>query len=564
MPTRPPQPTPPEQVDRGRDAYDRLDWKTAFDALSEADRRQPLDLDDLERLAIAAHMLGRDDDTVNISERAHGEARRGGHVPRAARAAFWIGMNLGDRGEWARASGWFARAQRELDEGGLDTVERGYLLLPTAFQQIHEGEPEAALETYGEVAGIGERFGDPDLVTLGRVGRGEALIELGETQRAMAQLDEAMVAVLANEVSPMIVGIVYCGVIEACQDVFDLRRAQEWTTALTEWCARQPDMVPYRGQCLLHRAQLMQLRGMWDDAEHEAHRARERLTLPRPDPSVGQAVYQQAELHRLRGAFAEADAAYRQASELGRSPEPGLAQLRLGQGQLEAAAAIIRRALGEARDRPTRARLLEPFVEIALAAGDVEAARDAAAELGSIAAALDSPLLKAMAGRGDGAVRLAEGDASGALSPLRRSHAAWMALDAPFEVARVRVLVALACRDLGDADTAALELDAARRTFRSLGAGPDLARVEALAAGSVQPPPGGLTPRETEVLRLVASGITNRAIATELVLSEKTVARHLSNIFTKLGISSRSAATAYAYEHNLVKARRAERSAGAP
>jgi ATP/maltotriose-dependent transcriptional regulator MalT len=305
------------------------------------------------------------------------------------------------------------------------------------------------------------------------------------------------------------------------------------------------------------------MRGRWGDAEQETHRARERLTLPRPDPAIGQAVYQQAELHRLRGAFAEADLAYRQASELGRSPEPGLAQLRLAQGQVEAAAAIIRRALGEARDRPTRASLLEPFVEIALAAGDVEAARDAASELGSIAAALDSPLLTAMAGRSDGAVRLAEGDAGGALGPFRRSHAAWLALDAPYEVARVRVLVARACQDLGDADTAALELDAARRTFRDLGAAPDLARVEEPAAVPVERPPGGLTVRETEVLRLVATGRTNRAIATELVLSEKTVARHLSNIFTKLGISSRSAATAYAYEHHLVEVR-AARSAAEP
>jgi hypothetical protein len=220
-----------------------------------------LELVDLERLAIAAYMLGRDDDNVAISERIHGEALRTRAVPLAAKAAFWIGMNLGDRGEWARAAGWFARAERELDDGGLDTVERGYLLMPTAFQQVHEGEADAALATYGDVAGIGQRFGDPDLVTLGRVGRGEALIALGETRRAMAELDEAMVAVLANEVSPMIVGIVYCGVIEACQEVFDVRRAQEWTTALTGWCARQPDMVPFRGQCLLHRAQLMQLRG---------------------------------------------------------------------------------------------------------------------------------------------------------------------------------------------------------------------------------------------------------------------------------------------------------------
>ena len=554
MPTRT---TRTEQVDRGRDAYERLDWKTAFEALSEADRRQPLELLDLARLATAAYMLGRDDDSVAISERAHGEALRAGEIPLAARAAFWIGMNLGDRGEWARAAGWFARAERELDESGLDTVERGYLLVPTAFQQVHDGDADAALATYADIAGIGQRFGDPDLVVLGRIGRGDALLALGETRRAMAELDEAMVAVLANEVSPMIVGIVYCGVIEACQEVFDVRRAQEWTTALTEWCARQPDLVPYRGQCLLRRAQLMQLRGQWGDAEREARLAHERLTVPRSDPAVGEVVYQQAELCRLRGAFDKAEAAYRQASELGRRPEPGLAQLRLAQGRVDAAAAMIRRALGEARDRPTRARLLEPYVEIAMAAGDLDAARDAAAELASLASSLEAPLLRAMADRTEGAIRLAEGSITDVLAPLRRSHAAWLALDAPYEAARVRVLIARACQDVGDAETAELELDAVRRTFRDLGAGPDLAAVEAMLGRPADRTrlPGGLTPRELEVLRLVASGKTNRAIATELVLSEKTVARHLSNIFTKLEISSRASATAYAYEHDLVSAR---------
>ena len=261
----------------------------------------------------------------------------------------------------------------------------------------------------------------------------------------MARFDEAMVAVLGSELSPWVVGIVYCSVIEACQATFDLRRAQEWTTAMTEWCAQQPDMVRFRGQCLLRRAQLMQLRGHWSDSEREMNLARERLTVPHPDPAVGEAVYQQAELHRLRGAFDKAEAGYRQASDFGRAPEPGLAQLRLAHGQVEAATAMIRRAIGEAQDRPTRARLLEPFIEIALAAGDVDAAREAAAELGSIAAALDAPLLRAVASRADGAVLLAEGDASASLVALRRSLAAWKALDAPFDAAKVRVLVARAC-----------------------------------------------------------------------------------------------------------------------
>jgi DNA-binding CsgD family transcriptional regulator len=310
-------------------------------------------------------------------------------------------------------------------------------------------------------------------------------------------------------------------------------------------------MVAYRGQCLLSRAQLMQLRGQWSNAEREAQLAGERLKVQRMDRDLGDAVYQQAEIHRLRGAFVEAEAAYRQASEHGRSPEPGLAQLRLAQGQVEAAGTMIRRALGEARDRRSRAWLLEASVEIALAAGDVVAGRDAVVELRSIASAFGAPILEAVAERADGAVLLAAGDAAAALGPLRQSLAAWKALDAPFEAARTRVLIAQACRDLGDDDTAALEVDHACRVFRDLGARPDLARAKALTDRVAAGTPGGLTPREVEVLRLVASGKTNRAIASDLVLSEKTVARHLSNIFTKLGISSRASATAYAYEHGL-------------
>jgi len=548
------QPTQIQQLDRGREAYDRLAWNAAFESLSEADRHEGLDLDDLEHLAITASMLGRDE-VLSITERVHREARRAGDVRRAVRAAFWLGMELGDRGEWSQAGGWFARAERELDEGKLDAVERGYLLLPAGFESVARGDPAAALATYGEVVAIGERFADLDLVTLGRVGRGEALIALGDARRGMTQLDEAMVAVIAGEVSPMIAGLVYCGVIDACQATFDLGRAQEWTAALSEWCDRQPDMVAYRGQCLLSRAQLMHLRGQWSDAEREAQLASERLTLQRMDRELGEVAYQQAEIHRLRGAFVEAETAYRQASEHGRSPEPGLAQLRLAQGQVDAAGAMIRRALSEAGDHRSRAWLLEASVEIALAARDVAAAREAVVELRSIASAFGAPFLEAVAERADGAVLLGTGDAAAALTPLRRSYAAWKALDAPFEAARVRVLISQACRTLDDRDTAALELEAACRTFRELGAAPDLARAEALASRASERLPGGLTPREVVVLRLVASGKTNRSIARELVLSEKTVARHMSNIFTKLGISSRASATAYAYENGLAAGR---------
>ena len=349
----------------------------------------------------------------------------------------------------------------------------------------------------------------------------------------------------------MVAGIAYCAVIDSCQRVFDLRRAQEWTTALDRWCESQPQLVHFRGQCLLNRAELKRIHGAWQDAAAEAGRASERLAEPEPDPILGEAIYQTGELHRLRGDFPEAEAAYRRASRLGRRPEPGIALLRLAQGRTKVAAAVIRRAADETTDYFARPRLLGPLVEIMLATGSADAARLAADEMTRIADEVGAPLLIAMAARADGAVLLAEGDAHAALAALRSSWKAWHDLDAPYEAARARVLIGLACRALGDTDSGAMELDAAREVFAELGALPDLDRLTALDAG-VATPVGGLTAREIEVLRLVSAGKTNRAIAADLVISDKTVARHLSNIFDKLDVSSRAAATAYAYEHDLI------------
>jgi ATP/maltotriose-dependent transcriptional regulator MalT len=541
-------------LDEGRAAFGRRAWGDAHARLSAADEVSPLGIDDLERLAVTAYLVGKDAESLEAWTRAHQLCLDQADPRRAARCAFWSGFGLVGRGGLAQAGGWFARAHRVLEGDPGDGVEQGYLAAADAITSMFSGDMATALPQYQQVVELGQRFGDPDLLTLGQLGLGQMLVETGKAQEGIACLDEAMVAVLGGAVSPVMAGLVYCAVIETCQRAFDMRRAREWTGALSRWCASQPDLVPYRGQCLVHRAEILLMDGSWGDARHEVEQACERLA---GEPAVADAYYQQAELHRLVGELAEAEDGYRRAHRWGRTPQPGLALLWLAQGRTEAADVALRGALEESQDRVGRPRLLAALVEVTLVAGDVASARAAADELQAIAGELGTLYLDAVAASTRGTLLLAEGDARTALASLRSAWRAWQDLEAPYEAARIRVAVAEACRQLGDGDTAEMELDAARWAFERLGARPDGQRVEALAAASRSGPgaavvPGGLTGREVEVLRLVATGRTNHQIAEELVISDKTVARHLSNIFTKLGVPSRSAATAYAYEHGLV------------
>jgi DNA-binding NarL/FixJ family response regulator len=538
-----------ELIERGRAAFARMAWSEAYADLAAADHDAPLEPPDLERLARAADLVARDAESDDAFARAHRAYLDRGEVERAARAAYWLGQKLLSRGEPARGGGWLGRAQHLLEDGR-DCVEQGYLLLPQALRTFFEmGDPASANAIFRRAIAIGERFDDLDLTTMGRLGSGRTLVAMERVDEGIALLDEVMVAAVAGELSPVVVGIVYCAVIDACRDIHDIARAREWTAALSDWCAGQPDMVPFRGQCMVHRAEILQLRGAWSDAMAEAQRAVELLSRMTDPAPIGAAVYRQAELYRLRGELDRAEGAYREATRLGRDVQPGLALLRLAQGQHSAATAAIARALDETRDRTIRSRLLPAYVEIMLAAGQVEAARTALSELHEIAAALNTVYLRAVAAYAEGTVLLAEGQSREALSSLRTAWRTFQELEASYDAARARVAVAAACRALADEDGAAMELDAARWCFEQLGAAHDLA----VLSGAAQPATvNGLTRREVEVIRLIAAGKTNRAIAAELSLSEKTVARHVSNIFTKLDLSSRSAATAYAYEHGLV------------
>jgi ATP/maltotriose-dependent transcriptional regulator MalT len=523
----------------------------AYKSLSHADQMAPLGAADLELLATSAYMIGRDD-YLSWLERAHHACLDAGEAMRAVRCAFWVGINLALRGEMSRATGWLGRAQRLVEREEGDCVERGYLLVPVMLRHEALGEWEAAYAAAADAAEIGERFGDADLLALAVHEQGLILVNQGRVEEGLGLVDEVMVAVTAGELSPIVTGIVYCSVISGCQEVYALRRAQEWTEALTQWCEEQPDMVAFSGRCLVHRAEILELHGAWRDALEEARRAHQRCLQGKNQVAAAQAFYLQGEVHRLQGRYSSAEEAYRDASRYGWEPQPGLALLRVAQGNNDAAVAAIRRAVGETTEPLKRARLLPAYVEVRLAVGDIEEARSACRELEEISARYESGMLGGMFAHAEGALDLAEGDARAALLALRRAWRLWQELEVPYEVARVRVLLGLACRALGDDDTAALELEAARDVFALLGAAPDLARVASLLRRPQSVDAHRLTPRELQVLRLVAAGETNKAIASELVLSERTVDRHVSNIFTKLDVSSRAAATAYAYEHQLV------------
>lgn len=537
-------------LERGRQAYDQQAWADAYTLLSTADEEGNLDADALELLAKAAYLIGKESSCTEIWARAHQKFLDRDDTERAAYSAFWLGMVLFNRGEHAQGSGWMARAGRLIEEYPQECAVQGFLLIPQGLQELRKGDSKVAHELFNKAMEIGSHCKNPDLETLGRLGLGQALIQQNKITAGTTRLDDAMVGVISDEVSPIVAGIVYCAVIETCRKIYDLQRAQEWTRALSRWCDSQPDLIPYRGQCLVRRAEILQLNGRWPAAMDEARRACQ-LQISSP-PATGEAFYRQAELYRLQGKYPKAEEAYQQASKWGRNPQPGLALLRLAQGQIESAKKAIRQVEEETEDPMARSRILPACVEIMLASEEVQIAEDKANELSNIAAELGAPFLRALAARAQGSVFLANANPETALKRLRQSWSVLKQLEASYESARTQVLIGLASRRLGDEDTANIEFESARWIFERLGAHPDLSHVDSFIKKSGTKNTHGLTPREQEVLRILATGSTNKEIAEDLFISTRTVDRHVSNILGKLDVDSRAAATAYAYEHDLV------------
>lgn len=532
---------------RAREAFDRHDWLAAYEGLSTAGDDALLAADFAD-LAAAAFLVGRHNDCLRALDRAHHAHLAAGDVAAAVRAAFWMAATLLDRGESAVAGGWLSRAERLLDGIDGDPVERGYLAYARLQRAVLSGRFEEALVAAPAVTDYGRRYDDADLVAAGLVSEGRLAIYTARVREGVALLDEAMTGVLAGEVSPIFAGNVYCTAIEGCQEISDYGRVAEWTEALSTWSSAQPGLLPFTGQCALHRGQVMRVRGALRQAVDELTLAVDRYVATGWLPPAGIALAELGEVQRILGDLDAARAAVMRSVEVGYDPQPLQALIALDDGRPDAAATSVRRLLAEPGDPIHRSRLLPGAIEVLLAVGDLDAAAPVVTELGELAATIGTPSLTAMADRAAGALELVRDQPERAVPPLRRAVHAFVELDFPYEAARARVQLGRSLGLLGDDEAAGAQLEAARRVFADLGAAPALRECHGPEPGGR---PAGLTAREAEVLGLVAEGLSNPQIARRLVLSEKTVARHLSNIFGKLGVASRTAAAAYAFDHGI-------------
>lgn len=527
-----------------RDAVARHDWEACLAAAAECETDGPeLEAERLALLADAAWWMGQLDRCIEAREHAYRLYDELGDARQAGQCAVWLYEHHCFRASPSIASGWLGRARRALDQGA-DCAELGALLLREA-EVLHGGgdlDGAAALTERGIELGRQLRCVDLEAEALQALGR--IRIDQGRPGEGLALLDEAMLFAVEGRLSPYSTGKVYCSLISACEQLGDVRRAAEWTDATLRWSERHP-LAMWPGICRVHHAALLTLRGQWAAAEREARHACEDIG----DFSVVNAATGFAEIGDIRrrlGDLDGAEAAFARAEEIIGGPCGGVALLRLAQRRVDAATAIITRLLNDQTwNRLERGRLLPARVQIAVAAADLPAAAQATDELEQIAADFDSPLLTAAALSARGRLQFAQGEAEAACATLREALREWQSLDVPYEVATVRLLLGQACRDCGDDESATKSFETAAAIFDRLGAALDVRATRDLSQGSVLP--AGLTAREAEVLQLVADGQTNKEIAASLFLSERTVARHLSNIFTKIGVTSRTAAASFYY-----------------
>ncbi len=534
-------------IDRAREALAGGAWAEAYEGFAAADRSL-LSANDLEGLADAAWWISRFDDSLDARQKAYAAYAASGDEVAAGAVAARLSIEHFVRDEPSVGAGFLMRAQRHLKDRPA-CVEQGFLVMVEANIARFAGELDHALGSARDATRIGQTFGDGDLVAMAIHTEGLVRVDAGEVHEGMALMDEAMTAVLVGDLSPYFTGLIFCNLIQACLELNDVRRAGEWSDAARVWCDALQPGSPFPGMCRVNRAEVARLRGAWPEAEAEAVLASEELVNTEPGLAAS-AFIQVGEIRRRTGDVDGAEAAFARAQGFGADPQPGLALLQLQQGKIEAARSGLRLALANEQQRPRRARLLSANVEVLIAAGALDEARTAVDELEARAREAGTPAFEAAAATAAGALHLAEGDTPAASEVLRRASAAWHELKLPYEAAKARVLYAEAIRAGGDAEGAELELRAALAAFERLGAAPDAAAT-ALLLGEPEALPAGLTAREAEVLHLLAAGKTNRDIAVELVISEHTVARHLQNIYAKVGVSTRSAATAFAFGHGL-------------
>lgn len=542
----------PKTIHAARDAYRRNAWADATELFLRADAEAELEIDDLEALVWAAAVSAHDREMLSALDRVYAYHSEKGDHNKSARAAFWRGLRSMMIGDVGLGSGWLQRARKHAEETAPDSVERGYLLLPQVFMHRGKGAYEAAVEIADQAIAIGQTQDELDLIALAGSLKGGILFRLGRISEGYVPIDETMLLANGNRLSPIVTGIVYCEVVASCCRVLEMARAREWTAILDDWCRRNPQAKAFNGVCQVHRAEVLQLEGNWSEAFAEAERASHGLEGTTEQTAMANAAYRRGEILRLRGDYDAADAEYRLAGESGVDPQPGLALLRMAQRRRREAVAMIRRALQTAGDLPRKTALLPAGIEISIACDDLDAAERQCGEMQEIAQRFGTEVLTRVADQCYGTLALARGAFADAVPALIGARQYWSDFGAPYLVARLRVDIARGCSELGDLESAAMELDAAEKLFHELGAEPDLALIRRLRANSTPSDSDILTAREREVLALMAAGGSNRTIAGKLGLSPKTVNRHAENIFGKLGVSSRAAAVARALKTGMI------------